>query len=58
MNEICNEYDFLALWHFLLGYCLGFNLVKTQHRDWAIGSKDTNSWTNNEKQKKLSVAVS
>ena len=33
---------FFFFLQFLLGYCLGFNLVKNP-TDWAIGFKDTNS---------------
>ena len=54
------KYDFF--WggcggHFLLGYCLGFNLVKTPQRlgNWFQRYKQLKDWTNNKKQKKLSA---
>ena len=39
---------FLVLWHFLLGYCLGFNLVKTPQRlgSWFQWYKQLKDWTN------------
>ena len=48
---------FLVFWHCLLGYCLGFNLVKTPQK---LGNcfqryKQLKDWTNNKKQKKLSA---
>ena len=44
-------------WHFLLGYCLGFNLVKHPQRldNWFQRYKQLKDWTNNKKQKKLSA---
>ena len=47
---------FLA-WHFLSGYCFGFNLVKTPQRlgNWFQRYKQLKDWTNNKKQKKLSA---
>ena len=50
-----------VFWHFLIGHCLGFNLVKPTQR---LGNrfqkyKQLKDWTNNKKQKKLStLAVS
>ena len=51
-----------GFWHFLLGYCLGINLVKTPQR---LGhySKDTNSWRieqtiRNQRNYRLCLAVS
>ena len=48
---------FLFFWHFLLGYCLGFNLVETPQRldNWFQRYKQLKDWTNNKKQKKLSA---
>ena len=48
---------FLVFRHFLLGYCLGFNLVKTPQRlgNWFQRYKQLKDWTNNKKQKKLSA---
>ena len=48
---------FFVFWHFLLGYWLGFNLVKTPQK---LGNrfqryKQLKDWTNNKKQKKLSA---
>ena len=47
----------LFFWHFLLEYCLGFNLVKTPQRlgNWFQRYKQLKDWTNNKKQKKLSA---
>ena len=47
------KYDF---WHFLLGYYLGFNLVKPLQRlvNWFQRYKQLKDSTNNKKQKKLS----
>ena len=43
-------------WHFLLGYCLDLNLVKTpQLGKWFQRNKQLKDWTNNKKQKKLSA---
>ena len=46
---------FLVCWHFLLGCCLGFNLVKTPQMlgTWFQRYKQMKDWTNNKKQKKL-----
>ena len=45
------KYDFykLAFWHFLLGYCLGFNLLKTPQRlgNWFQRHKLLMDLTNN-----------
>ena len=48
------KYDFF-FWHFLLGYCLGFNLVKIPQRlgNWFQRYKQLKDWTNNKKQNKL-----
>ena len=48
---------FCFFWHFLLGYCLGFNLVKIPQRwgNWFQRYKQLKDWTNNKKQKKLSA---
>ena len=66
-NNICDaikqneseveKYDFC---HFLLGYYLGFNLVKTPQRlgNWFQRYKQLKDWTNNKKQKKLSALFS
>ena len=45
-------FGFLA---FLLGYCLGLNLMKTSQRlgNWFQRYKQLKDWTNNKKQKKL-----
>ena len=48
-------FKFFLIWHFLLGYCLRFNLVKTPQRlgNWFQRYKQLKDWTNNKKQKKL-----
>ena len=48
---------FLVFLHFLLGYFLGSNLVKTPQRfgKWFQRYKQLKDWTNNKKQKKLSA---
>ena len=65
-HEICDtikqnesevgKYDFCFLGHFLFGYCVGFNLVKTPQRlgNWFQRYKQ-NYWSNYKKQKKLSA---
>ena len=48
-----------VLWYFILGYCLGFNLVKIPQRldNWFQRYKQLMDWTNNKKQKKLSALI-
>ena len=47
----------MIFWHFLLGYWLGFNLMKSPQRlgNWFQRYKELKDWTNNNKQKKLSA---
>ena len=57
MNLKSKNMIFEFFLHFLLGHCLGFNLVKTPQR---LGNcfwryKQVKDWTNNKKQKKLSA---
>ena len=52
---------FVFLWHFLSGYCLGFNLVKPPQRlgNWFQRYKELKDWTNDKKRKnyRLCLAV-
>ena len=53
--KICFFCFVLFFPHFLLGYCLGFNLVKTPQRlgNWFQRYKQLKDWTNNKKYKKF-----
>ena len=51
------KFLFFAFWHFLLGYYLSFNLVRTPWRlgNWFLRNSILSDCKNNEKQKKLSA---
>ena len=57
MSLKVEKHDFFFFFHFLFGYCLGFNLVKNPHwlSNWFQRYKQLKDWTNIKKQRKLSA---